>query len=703
MLGKVCKLLRLRRVQPAVEDIDGDSRAGVVSVDSPENATMTETTTNPTSQRPIHIAGIDGLRAVAIIAVVAYHTRPSLLKGGFLGVTLFFVISGFLVTSSVERRLSSQHGFHYVSYLLNKLKRLVVPLLALLALLAPAVWAFSPGLLPKLHLDALPASLFAINWVYIFRRLSYFASAGLPSPLTHIWFLSLIMQFYVVWPLLLWLMRRCRLGLKARTGVTLALAVLSTALMMLLSGFGVDVTRAYYGLDTRWAELMIGAIAAMYAEGRRQLLDCANSGMTNAGTVSAPHIGGVPVSRAVFECCDVKDRSGVRSILAGVLLAALFVLCYVIGGSTRWLYMGGYQLVALVTALLLLLTMRPVGPVARLLASRPLRYLGSRSFSLYLVHYPLLEIMNPAIRTSPLKPWEWVVQFMVLWAVTELFYRVAEAIPKRKFKSAKVPGQLRVSAILLAFIGFVVVMVMTVAPVNWNAVSQSRYNKVCEDYLSMERTLDRTGRMHQDLSKMGVNRKRVPRPALNLPPRLVPKAAKVPKNLDTTGWTYDMYGAVSNADPLIISDSVEMGAQALVQDTFPHAVQDNLVGRPFGAGLNLYNQYRAQGHGERVAIIALGTNGPIAGEDQVEQIVAASNGKPIYFTTVRGPVDWQDANNAILRSVAAKHPNVGLLDWYSVSEGHSEYFYADGTHLTPGEGGGREAYMLMIRRALCGQ
>lgn len=157
----------------------------------------------PDSQRQIRFDGIDGLRAVAILGVVAFHTRPSLLEGGFIGVTMFFVITGFLATRSVIRAVDSHGTFQYGRYLGRRIKRLWPATLATIALTAPFAWLFAPSLLDKVRTDALPGALFASNWVNIFRKLPYFAAAGLPSPLTHLWFLALVMQFYLVWPLLI--------------------------------------------------------------------------------------------------------------------------------------------------------------------------------------------------------------------------------------------------------------------------------------------------------------------------------------------------------------------------------------------------------------------------------------------------------------------------------------------------------------------
>lgn len=148
-------------------------------------------------QRSQRIAALDGLRALAIVGVVLYHLRPSRLTGGFLGVPLFFTLSGYLATKSIMRA-TARDGFSYPRYIARRITRLMPPILVTIALTAVATYIAAPSLLPKVQQDALPSALFLSNWFYIFRNVSYFAAAGLPSPLTHLWFCGVQMQFYLV-------------------------------------------------------------------------------------------------------------------------------------------------------------------------------------------------------------------------------------------------------------------------------------------------------------------------------------------------------------------------------------------------------------------------------------------------------------------------------------------------------------------------
>ena len=143
----------------------------------------------------------DGLRAIAIAAVVIYHANQAWLPGGFFGVTIFFVLSGYLTTLSVARRLSSNGGFSYTKFIAERVGRLLPSMLLVVASTLVLSLACAPALLAKARADAVPSLLFFGNIRYIVNKVSYFAAAGLPSPLTHFWYLGLLMQFTVIWPL----------------------------------------------------------------------------------------------------------------------------------------------------------------------------------------------------------------------------------------------------------------------------------------------------------------------------------------------------------------------------------------------------------------------------------------------------------------------------------------------------------------------
>ena len=318
-------------------------------------------TAHAAPQRSQRIAALDGLRALAIAGVVLYHLRPSRLNGGFLGVTLFFTLSGYLATKSIMRA-TARDGFSYPHYIARRTTRLMPPILVTIALTAVATYIVAPSLLPKAQQDALPSALFLSNWFYIFRNVSYFAAAGLPSPLTHLWFCGVQMQFYLVWPVILMVLCSKTRSRNTAIGVTITFILISTAAMALMFDPAADTSRVYYGTDARAAELLCGALAAIAAPRLREML---------SGDIHTPGADkGISKVNAI-------SIAWLVAVIAGALMLT---------GESAWLYRGGFLLFALVTGLLIICVQNTECIVRRLLSVKPLVWLGQRSFSVYLVH-----------------------------------------------------------------------------------------------------------------------------------------------------------------------------------------------------------------------------------------------------------------------------------------------------------------------------
>lgn len=625
-----------------------------------EKATEPRVCQTPSERPRSRIAAIDGLRALAITGVLLYHLRPSLLPGGFLGVTVFFVITGFLATRSVLGMLG-RGSTTYARYVARRVARLLPPVLAVIGITAACTYAMSPSLLPKVQADALPAALFFSNWSYIFRKVSYFAAAGLPSPLTHLWYLGVSMQFYLVWPLaLLALTRLCPTRLRAIACVA-ALALASAVAMALMYDPAGDTARVYYGTDTRLAELLIGALFALAAPRAGEMLR------------------------------RVSARRGARALDA-VAFACLAVLCAgfaLADGSSPWLYRGGYLAVAIVTAVGLACAMAPGSIAGRMLESRPIAYLGSRSFALYLVHYPLFILLNPATRTTAIAWWEQGLQIVTALVLAEMFYRLVERpLSRRCDNENRLRGAL---PHLLPAFGTIVVATLAFAPFNWDAIAQARAQALRPELATSKDGTNSSQQVSQPESVADT-------PATEQ--HNGPLAEKVPANLNDSGWTYDEATGTCDANALIIGDSVTAGAATAIQRMLPNAFVDGQVSRQLAAGPGVYSQDVAAGHDGNVIIVALGGNSLIRDTSQVQAMIDAVGDKPLYFVTIRSPYPLQDANNQILREFADQHDNVGIIDWKGASEGHSEYLVDDGIHLTEA---GQEAFATLIRQALCGK
>ncbi len=678
------------------------------------------------------VLAADGLRGLAMVAIVLFHLRPTPLPGGFIGVPVFFVLSGFFITVGIDRRLENG-TFHYGRYALHRLTRLWPPMMGSIALAVLLSALFAPEYLPKMARDGWANAVLIGNWWQIVAKIPYFAAAGLPSPLKPLWFVALIMQFYLVWALLLWLLRTVFTSERVVLGVTMLLTACSTVLMGMLYD-PADSGRVYYGLDTRLAELLAGAALAMIWEmtggaGRWRVVN--KTERDASGTVRS-----VPGDLRREEWVRPQTRMWMDA--AGwVGFVALVFGCFFVDGLMGWMYRGGYLLAALCACAVLAACLAG-GSLATVLSWRPLRHLGTIAFSLYLVHFPILEVLNPASRLTAPTWWQTIGQVLLVWLAAEAFYQLVE-----RGTSASAVAWRRNLTRAVAIAGAVCVVVLTIVPEQgWESYARTRRTQEIAAALKNQKA-NRAGAdgpsgadassdssVSQGSSPVGptapgtsgsgnsggpaqaqppvpradISKKRVPAVRLSQVPSggAMPDAAKVPANLNAGRWSWNATSGTSTAKPLIIGDSVVLGAKDDIMRVFPRAVEDAQVGRQLATAPDLIRQHAVKGEKGDVLVVALGANGPITGMDQIQAVIDAAVGEPVFLVTVRGPMTWTDSNNALLRQAAKANKNVGLLDWNAVSAGHPEYFYDDGTHLTPGDGGGRQAWMLMLRHALCG-
>lgn len=613
------------------------------------------------------VPALDGLRVLAIAAIIVYHANASWLPGGYYGVTVFFVLTGYLITLSIEREISRGKGFDYPRFVVRRAARMLPSMLVLVGVVALLCLLFSPALLPKVKSDAVPALLFFENIYYIVRNVSYFAAAGLPSPLTHLWFVGVTMQFYLVWPLLLLLLSRVFRRRSSAIRVVAALTLASAVAMAVLYDPLGDTNRIYYGPDTRAAELLVGALCALVTRGR---------GWSLARLRGASAAGGRRDRRRAAE--RGADLPWWAYDLAGVAaLAGIGVMMVVLNGYSEFTYRGGTFLAALLSAVVIGVVARPSGSVlSRVLGLGPLAAAGARGFALYLWHYPLLLIMNPATRTTELPWWGWALELLAIVAAAELSYRLVE----RGVGSPVALGQPRL-VLALEAAALAGVLAVSVAPIQAEQtgvpVDQQGGQSAAPAFDPETQGYDLAGTYLAGTS-----------------------FASAVDTINRLNYDVDVETGATDAQVLLVGDSVSLGAESAFQRVFPNGWMNSEVGRQLGTGLDVYNQCVAEGHGAGVVVFALGNNG-VAREDQVRALIdAAGPDKKVYLVTTRVPLPLQDVNNELFWNVAAQYDNVQVIDWYAESAGHDEYFWDDGTHLRPE---GAEAYVMMLRRAITGR
>jgi peptidoglycan/LPS O-acetylase OafA/YrhL len=344
--------------------------------------------------------GLDGLRALAVAAVIAYHLGYGWASGGLLGVGVFFTLSGYLITELlVSDRATGRRRMR--DFWLARARRLLPALFAMLAVVSIWVWLDDRAQLSMVRGQTLAALVYVSNWWQSFQHLSYFSRFGPPSPLNHLWSLSVEEQFYLLWPWLLLLgvhaVRERRAGaLRPRLAVlTLMLAVGSSLEMVLLFHPSFDPSRVYYGTDTRAFGLLLGAALALVWPSQ-----------SLSGRVG-PHAG------------DILDAAGVLGMVG------IGVLIWRTNEYAAFLYRGGLVLLSLCTVIIIAALTHPAARLGRLLGARPLRWLGVRSYGIYLWQLPVIALTTPEFSRG-VQPLRAGFQVAAIVALAALSWRYLE-------------------------------------------------------------------------------------------------------------------------------------------------------------------------------------------------------------------------------------------------------------------------------------
>jgi peptidoglycan/LPS O-acetylase OafA/YrhL len=364
-----------------------------------------------------YMPGLDGLRAIAVLGVIAYHLRFGWAEGGLLGVGVFFTLSGYLITDILLNQVR-RGGIEFRSFWLARARRLLPALFAMLTVVMAWVTLVGPHQPADFRAAALSAAGYVNNWWLVFHDVSYFARFAPPSPLGHLWSLSIEEQFYIVWPFLLLLGTRLvpearyATGVRFRlAGVAVAAAVLSAVAMAVLYSPSLDPSRVYYGTDTRAQELLIGAALAMVWPSRQ---------------LSA----------------RVTPRARRTIDLVGILgLIAIWLMFWRVGEFSPFLYRGGFALLALASMLAVAALAHPASRLGPAIGCRPMRWIGERSYGIYLWHLPIIVLTTPESAHGP-DALRAVLQVAATFALAELSWRYVED-PIRHGALGRLLAQLR--------------------------------------------------------------------------------------------------------------------------------------------------------------------------------------------------------------------------------------------------------------------
>jgi len=604
--------------------------------------------TQPSRTSSTRLAELDGLRALAVVAVILFHCEiTGVLDAGFFGVDMFFTISGFIITSILLKAYRNDGGFDFPDFYFRRLKRLLPPMLGLIAIAFVGTATVSPDALHKFVGDAPAALLYYSNYWQIIDKQDYFDTT--PHVLRHLWSLAVEEQFYFVWPPLAYFALK-RGGVKAAGALALAIALASTAWMWHLYVLNIDATdqnRIYLAADTHAMGLLAGAVLAC----------CWN-----------PWAGGVQSLGA-----RLAGRAGA--------LAALGLLGWMattMNTASPWLYRGAFLVVPVLTCIVIYATMSD-SPffVSRLLRTDVMQWFGTRSYSLYLVHWPLFVWMR-LLGYTDFADWGVLVAGLAaVGAVSELMYRYVE-LPSKNYDLKK-PGAAPKVAVIggYAIIAFAFSTAIRLAAVTPPPPELAHATSAAPTAPA-------------------------PVPDKPLPAALTPAPAAARQTpADHADDPADANVRIAGGDELYaLGDSVLLGASEHLRRAIPGIRIDAAVGRQASHGLKIVQGWRDTLTSSSTVLVHLGTNGYI-NEGQFRELLQDLAGcKSVILMNVHADRRWTAPNNEIIARMVQEFPNAHLVDWSLVSAQRPDFFVKDGIHLTRR---GILAYASQIRMATGGE
>lgn len=637
----------------------------------------------PTRPKSRYIPALDGLRTLAVVAVVLYHLNLTWAQGGLLGVTIFFVLSGYLITRLLLNEVAKTGRIDLKSFWIRRIRRLVPAVVTVVFVTCALCTIFNHVMLTKMRPDILPSLLFFNNWWQIAQNVSYFNALGDPSPLTHFWSLAIEEQFYLIWPPLLFAMVSMHVSKPNTRRVVLGLAAVSALAMMVLYNPAADPSRVYYGTDTRVFSLLLGAWMAFIPDRDLAPVRLAHRLGLNRLAGAAKHgknAEGKP-GKKVDESADtapaqpsalVRFWSSPTSIdvLGVVGLVGLAAMVALTNGYTAFQYRGGTLLCSILTLMVIAACVQPQGMVARALSAEPLVWVGKRSYSIYLWHYPLLLLMNPVANISDTPWWQYILQVLVVVAVAECSYRFIET-PFRKGAFGRTVSELREG---------------TTTPASW-VRAHIPVCAVCGVVLVV--ALGGLVFVPDTSALSGEGAEILNKEAKNAKPQDQQAADDTDK--DNDGFPDGSY------DLLMIGDSVSLRAVDSFDGVFPHSHIDAEKGRQFDAGRTTFEAYLQQNLAGKIVVFALGTNGLVT-DAQIDAIMAdAGDQRTVVFVNTRSPQPWVGATNQAIANAASRYKNVRVIDWYGYSANRNDLFDGDGTHLS---NAGVAEYLKLIHDAV---
>ena len=590
-----------------------------------------------------YLPSIDSLRALAVLAVIIYHVDVNYLPGGFLGVDLFFVLSGYLISSLIIKEYKKTGSVNLYNFYIRRARRLLPAVYFMITVGLVVMVLFNEVLLRKSHLDAIFGYIYSSNWWYIFHKLDYFDSFGAQSPFKHLWSLAIEEQFYMIFPLLFLLVNRKK---KSKDGtyklnknflyVVLGLIIVSLIAHIILFDIN-NISRIYFGTDTRAFSLLVGVVGAIL----------------------------YPIER--LHAKVTLQQNMIYSVVSLVSIATLITVMIYTSEYNTWLYRGGFLLVAVLGLIVIISSGKQHTLMSRLLSFKLVVFIGKISYSLYLWHFPVLvlttpvsEIGNPNIYFVILRVILTFVVAIVSYVFVETpirklgFKKYVSVIFKKMIKRSRKSRRVFASTATVVSLLFVMGIIGKGVPfISTAFVKEMEVNKETQ-FVNNGNNKENKEDQNNDSNKENKDNN---------------------ENKDEKNNAEKKYNSV-----VVMGDSLTVDIGEKFQELYPGAVIDGKIGRQLYVAVEEAKSYSKYNNENSAIIFQLGTNGPFT-ESQIEELVKVFDKADIYFVNIKVPRAWEKTVNAALKQAQEKHTNINIIDWYSVANSSKDLFEPDRVHL----------------------
>ncbi|WP_163626930.1 acyltransferase family protein [Lactiplantibacillus plantarum] len=627
-----------------------------------------------------YITGFDGIRTLAVLGVIIYHLMPASLQGGYLGVPIFFVVSGYLITDILLQDILSRGHVRIWRFLGHRMRRLYPAFVTMLLGTTAYITLFQRSLLTNIRATVLTNLVYVYNWFEINHGQSYFDRFNGESPFTHLWSLSIEGQYYLFWPLVIGILM---VIFKKRSRVFwfMMIAAGISAITMAMLYDPANTNRVYYGTDTRMFAILLGSGLAFIWPSRELSADIAN------------------VNRVTLD------------ILGGASLIAIIWMFFQMSGQSDFTYRGGMLLFTVLSTVLVATVAHPASHLNRVLTNPLFKYVGQRSYGIYLYQFPVMIFYETKVKNiGDHLLLNSLIEVALILIVTELSYRFIEN-PMRHYDYSRLLVDFKdflrkpkFNRVTTAIVALTTVLFVITAVGFVQQPSKAEANKKTE----LQKTIAANSKAADKKNAAALKRQKAAQAAAASSKKVATEKmqtkqaeAKFNSKQKQVEKEYDLKPqvvlAMANTDLTAIGDSVLLDVSSDLQDVIPGTVVQGRVGRQVTEVPGIINSLKSQGQLAHNVLLNIGTNGTIT-DDQAEQVVKLiGKDRQIFWVTAHVPTQsWQNQVNAQIAKTAKKHANVHVIDWHGRAQNQSGWFADDNVH--PNTTGNRQLTNLIANR-----